>query len=149
MAITKIFPLFAEERIKFLNSNTQDEIIDEMSQLSKDVVTDVDGFKRTILEREAIISTGIGQGFAIPHVKNEYVERFFITMGIVREGVEWDAIDNKPVHIIFMIGGPDGKQNEYLSILSKLSLIIKNPLNKEFMLNASDSAEILNFFERF
>ena len=149
MAITKIFPLLGEDRIKFLSSNTKNDIIDEMSQLSKDVVTDVDEFKRTILERESIISTGIGQGFAIPHVKNEYVENFFITMGLVRDGVDWDAIDNEPVHIIFMIGGPDGKQNEYLSILSKLSLIIKNPLNKEFMLNASDSAEILEFFKRF
>jgi len=149
MAITKIFPLLGEDRIKFLSSNTKNDIIDEMSQLSKDVVTDVDEFKRTILEREAIISTGIGQGFAIPHVKNEHVDNFFITMGIVREGVDWDAIDNEPVHIIFMIGGPDGKQNEYLSILSKLSLIIKNPLNKEFMLNASAAAEILTFFEKF
>ena len=149
MAITKIFPLFDEARIKFLNAGTKKDIIDEMSHLSKDVVTDVDEFKRTINERESIISTGIGQGFAIPHVKNELVENFFITMGIVRDGVEWDAIDNEPVHVIFMIGGPDGKQNEYLSILSKLSLIIKNPLNKEFMLNAANASEILNFFQRF
>ena len=149
MAITKIFPLFSEARVKFLDSKTKDEVIDTLSQFSSDVVTDVNEFKRTIIERENIISTGIGQGFAIPHVKNEFVENFFITMGIVREGVEWDAIDNEPVHIIFMIGGPDGRQNEYLSILSKLSLIIKNPKNKEFMLNASDTGEILKFFRRF
>ena len=149
MAITRISPLFSEDRISFLDSKTKDDTIGELVELSRDVVTDVEEFKRTILEREAIISTGIGQGFAIPHVKNEFVENFFITMGIIHDGVEWDAIDNKPVHVVFMIGGPDGKQNEYLSILSKLSLIIKNPLNKEFMLNAGSASDILKFFKRF
>ena len=149
MAITKIFPLFSEERISFLQSGQKNEIIDAMALLSKDKVTDLDLFTRTIKERESIVSTGIGQGFAIPHVKNEYVPEFFITMGIIRDGVDWDAIDNDPVHIVFMIGGPEGKQNEYLSILSKLSLIIKNPKNKEIMLNASTAADIMNFFGKF
>ena len=149
MTITRIFPLFAEDRIQFLDSKTKDETIERLVELSKNVVSDVDEFKRTILEREAIISTGIGQGFAVPHVKNEFVDNFFITMGIIHDGVEWDSIDNEPVHVVFMIGGPDGKQHEYLSILSKLSLIIKNPRNKEFILNAGSASEILDFFRRF
>ena len=149
MAITRIYPLFAEDRIQFLDSKTKDETIERMVEISADVVSDVDEFKRTIFERESIISTGIGQGFAIPHVKNEFVENFFITMGIIHDGIEWDAIDNEPVHVVFMIGGPDGKQHEYLSILAKLSLIIKNPKNKEFMLNAGSASEILQFFKRF
>ena len=149
MAVTKIAPLFAEERILFLSSGTRDEIIGELAQASSTVVTDVDAFKRTVIERELIVSTGIGQGFAIPHVKNEYASEFFITVGIIKDGVDWDAIDNLPVHIVFLIGGPDGKQNEYLSILSKLSLIVKNPASKERLLHAVSPAEVLSFFSRF
>ena len=149
MAIRKISPLFAQERIKFFHNGSKDEIIEKMALLSKDKVNDVDSFIHTVKEREAIVSTGIGQGFAIPHVKNEYVPEFFIAVGIVKNGVEWDAIDNNPVHIVFLIGGPEESQNEYLSILSKLSLIIKNPKHKDFLLHAESPEEIYNFFKKF
>ena len=149
MAVTKISPLFSKDRIQFFHSGTKDEIIEKMASFSKDKVTDLDAFIHTVKEREAIVSTGVGQGFAIPHVKNEYVPEFFVTVGIVKNGVEWDAIDNDPVHIVFLIGGPEGCQNEYLSILSKLSLIIKNPKHKDFLLHAESAEEIFNFFQKF
>ena len=149
MAITKIFPLFDEHRICFFDSGTRDDILSAMSDASVDKVTDVDAFMKSIMNREAIVSTGIGQGFAIPHVKNRFVPEFFITMGIIRSGVDWDAIDNQPVQVIFMIGGPDGMQNEYLSILSKLSLIIKNSANKACLLEAEKPSDIIEFFRRY
>ena len=149
MAITKIFPLFDEHRICFFDSGTRDDILAAMSTVSADKVTDIEAFTQSIMDREAIVSTGIGQGFAIPHVKNRFVPEFFITMGIIRSGVNWDAIDNQPVQIIFMIGGPDGMQNEYLSILSKLSLIIKNSANKARFLGAETPSDIIEFFRKY
>ena len=149
MAITKIFPLLSVERIAFLPSTTKENVINELAQMSEKCVTDVSKFEQTILEREAIVSTGIGQGFVIPHVKNEYVPNFFITIGVIHDGVDWSALDNRPVEVVFMIGGPDGMQYEYLSVLSKLSLIIKNPKNKEAILKLETPQDVLNFFEKF
>jgi mannitol/fructose-specific phosphotransferase system IIA component (Ntr-type) len=149
MAITKIFPLFDEKRILFLDSSSKNTVIDEMIKVSKDCVTNLEGFKKSILNREAIVSTGIGHGFGIPHVKNKFVPEFFITLAIIKNGVDWDSLDNQPVYVAFMIGGPENSQNEYLSVLSKISLIIKNPLNKEKLLSASSFSDILDFFKKF
>ena len=149
MAITKIFPLFDESRILFLNSVTKNMVFDEMIEVSKDCVNDLEGFKKSILDREAIVSTGIGHGFGIPHVKNSFVPEFFITLAIIKDGVDWDSLDNQPVYVVFMIGGPENSQNEYLSVLSKISLIIKNPKNKEKLLTASSASDILEFFKKF
>jgi len=71
-----------------------------------------------MLEREKIVSTGIGMGVAIPHAKLTSVEDFFIAIGILSKGVQWNALDGGPVRLIFMIGGPDDKQTAYLQILS-------------------------------
>ena len=150
MSVTKIYPLLSSERVNFFGAGvTKEQVISELCELSSGKVTDVEGFSRSIMEREALVSTGIGLEFAIPHVKNNFVPNFFITLGIIRDGVEWDSIDRKPVKIVFLIGGPEGKQNEYLSVLSKISLIIKNPLSKQHILDAESPEAILEFFARF
>ncbi len=149
MGLIKINNLFSEDRIKFLNCGSRKEALVEMINLSENKVTDVTNFGETVFEREDIVSTGLGQGYAIPHVKNEFVPEFFITMGIIKKGIDWDSIDGKAVDVVFLIGGPDEQQNIYLSILSKLSLIIKNPKNKEFFLNADSAKDIIDFFGKY
>ncbi len=62
------------------------------------------------MEREKIVSTGIGMGVAIPTPKLNSVEDFFIAIAVLTHGVEWNALDGGPVRLIFMIGGPDDKQ---------------------------------------
>ncbi len=149
MGMIKISSLFALDRIVFSSSKTRKDILNEMISKSVNKVTDLDGFAKTVFAREDIVSTGLGQGYAIPHVKNDFVSEFFITVGIIDNGVEWDALDGKPVDIVFLIGGPDGEQNTYLSILSKLSLVIKNPKNKEILLNAECAEFVVDFFSKF
>ena len=149
MGMIKINDLFSEERIKFLDCGSREEALTEMINLSENKVIDVIKFGETVFERENIVSTGLGQGYAIPHVKNEFVPEFFITMGIIKKGVNWDSMDGKDVDVVFLIGGPDGQQNVYLSILSKLSLVIKNSKNKEFFLNADSAKEIIDFFGKY
>jgi len=149
MAVTKIFPLFDKNRILFLDFEDKKDAINAMIEASADCVTDVDGFRKSVFSRESIVSTGIGHGFAIPHVKNNFVPEFFITAAIIKNGVDWDSLDNQPVYIAFLIGGPENSQNAYLSILSKISLIIKNPANKQKLLDATLPENILDFFMRF
>jgi len=149
MAVTKIFPLFDKDRILFLGLDNKKDVINAMIEASANCVNDINGFRESVFNREAIVSTGIGHGFGIPHVKNSFVPEFFITVAIMKNGVDWDSLDNQPVYVAFLIGGPENSQNTYLSILSKISLIIKNPANKQKLLNAGSPEDILEFFRKF
>src|SRR5262249_49087018 len=118
-----------ERLVLFLNADTRDEALDQLVDLLEKAgkLKDSKVFHDAILEREKIVSTGIGLGVAIPHAKLQEYDKFFIAIGIQpKQGIEWNALDNSPVRLIFMIGGPDNKQTEYLKILSHLTMAIKN-----------------------
>ena len=87
---------------------------------------DEEVFFNAIFEREKIVSTGIGMGVAIPHAKLHSYDHFFIALAVLQKPVDWQALDGAPVRIVFMIGGPDDKQTEYLQILSSLTQAIKD-----------------------
>lgn len=96
-------------------------------------------FYEAIMDREKIVSTGIGMGVAIPHAKLPSFRHFFIAIGILQKGVDWNALDQAPVRLIFMIGGPEDKQTEYLQILSSLTLAIKDEeLRKKILVSIKD-----------
>ena len=74
--------------------------------------------------REQLISTGLGQGIAIPHVGIENIQNFSIQIGILRNEINWHAFDRKPVRIVILILFPIRKRNNYLRIIGKLSRIL-------------------------
>ena len=100
-----------------------------------------------IYNRERIISTGIGLGVAIPHAKIVGIKDFFICISVLEKGVDWDAIDEEAVRIIFLIAGPEAQQNQYLQLLARLSLTIKNQQKREAILAAKSPAEMIKIFE--
>src|SRR5665213_430818 len=104
----------------FLDSPNRDEALQAMIDAlnTEGKLKDHSSFYDAIIDREKIVSTGIGMGVAIPHAKLSSYDDFFIAVGILQKGVDWKALDGAPVRLIFMIGGPDDKQTEYLQILS-------------------------------
>lgn len=138
-------------RIFFSNATIKEEAIDELVKVSKEdgKVSDPDNFKKALLKRESIMSTGIGYGVAIPHVKLEYIPEFFITIGINKKGIDWDSLDSKPVYLMFLIAGPANQQEKYLRILAKLTLVIKNPERRKKLINAETKYDVLKIFEGF
>ena len=106
------------------------------------MVSEKENFEVAILSREELVSTGIGLGISIPHAKMKSIEQFFIILGICKNGLDWDSIDRKPVRAVFMIGGPEEEKKEYLRIMSKLILIMKNEerRNKLFLSNSKEEA---------
>ena len=108
---------------------------------------DRQAFFQAILEREKIVSTGIGIGVAIPHAKLIGYDDFFIAVGIQKlHGIDWNALDGSLVRIIFMIGGPENQQTRYLKILSHLTLAIKDEQRRKALLRAQSSKEIIQIF---
>jgi PTS system nitrogen regulatory IIA component len=138
-----------ERLVLFLNADTRDEALDQLVDLLAKAgkLKDSRVFHDAILEREKIVSTGIGLGVAIPHAKLHGYDKFFIAIGIqTKKGIEWNALDNSPVRLIFMIGGPENKQTEYLKILSHLTMAIKNEERRKKLLKTYDAKDVIALF---
>ncbi|MCC5832015.1 MAG: PTS sugar transporter subunit IIA [Chlamydiales bacterium] len=117
------------------------DLLDEQGKLKEK-----EAFYQAILEREQIVSTGIGMGVAVPHAKLPGYDTFFIAIGIHRKGIAWEALDGVPVRLVFMIGGPDDKQTEYLQLLSRLTLAIKDEERRKKILQLTKPEDIIALF---
>ncbi len=138
-----------ERLVLFLEATSRDEalkqLVDVLDKAGK--LKEARVFHEAILEREKIVSTGIGLGVAIPHAKLQGYDDFFIAIGVqTKKGIEWNALDNAPVRLIFMIGGPENKQTEYLRILSHLTMAIKNEERRKKLLKTYDASEVIGLF---
>jgi PTS system nitrogen regulatory IIA component len=148
-AVMKIADYFDTRLICFLEEETRDEAIDALLELLDDEgkLPDKQAFRKAIYHREGIVSTGIGMGVAVPHAKMSGLREFFIAIGIQKKkGIEWNALDKVPVRIIFMIGGPDDKQSEYLQILSLLTSAIRDVELRKQLLKAAKPEEVFELF---
>lgn len=139
-----------EDLVVFLEASSQNEalehLIGKLDEANK--LHDKAAFFQAILDREKIISTGIGIGVAIPHAKISGYKDFFVAIGIQRgEGIEWQSLDGLPVRLIFLIGGPDDQQTQYLNILSMITTAIKDEEKRNEMLKAKNAAEVIAIFE--
>lgn len=137
--------------VMFLDVSSRDEalqsLINKLGHLGK--LRDKEEFYHAIMDREKIVSTGIGMGVAIPHAKLADYDDFFIAIGILQKGVDWHALDGTPVRLIFMIGGPDDKQTEYLQILSSLTTALKDEERRKKMLTLNSPKAIIDLFSAF
>jgi PTS system nitrogen regulatory IIA component len=109
-------------------------------------VSDAGDFRQAVLEREALVSTGIGLGVAIPHARLACISDFFIVVGILKSPVDWDAIDHKPVSIVFLIGGPEHSHGAYLQLLARIITVIKNDGKLEKLMKAATAEELAALF---
>jgi nitrogen PTS system EIIA component len=138
-----------ERLVLFLEEDNRDDAILRLVELldARGKLRNRYGFHSAILEREKIVSTGIGIGVAIPHAKLEGYEDFFIAIGIQKKkGIEWNALDGSLVKLVFMIGGPDNRQTEYLKILSRLTQSIKDEERRKKLLKCGSVQEVLDLF---
>ena len=135
--------------IFFLNDTNKEDALRTIVKESLKIkeLPDGDLFYNAICEREKIVSTGIGMSVAIPHAKLHCYHDFFLAMGILERGVDWHAFDGAPVRLIFLIGGPDDKQNEYLKILSLLTTALRDENLRREMLTATKADEVIKLFE--
>jgi PTS system nitrogen regulatory IIA component len=148
----RIFESLDSHLISFLDADTRDEAIDSLIALLAKAgkLPDKALFRNAIFHREKLVSTGIGMGVAVPHAKMKNFPNFFIAIGIQKKkGLDWNALDTAPVRIIFMIGGPEDKQSEYLQILSQLTSAIKNVDLRKSLLKSQSPEQVLRLFSDF
>lgn len=135
--------------VVFLNTTTRDETLYQLvHHIYKTGKLEDEGvFYQAIIDREKIVSTGIGMGVAIPHAKLPSYDHFFIAIGVMQKPVDWHSLDGAPVRLIFMIGGPDDKQTEYLQILSGLTQAIKDEERRKKLLTLQQPKAMIELFQ--
>ncbi|MBS0627575.1 MAG: PTS sugar transporter subunit IIA [Verrucomicrobia bacterium] len=150
MSASKGISKYLDERlVVFLDEGSREDVILRLVDLlhKEGKLQNKEKFLSAILEREKIVSTGIGIGVAIPHAKMSENADFFIAIGIQKKrGIDWKSLDGSLVHLIFMIGGPDNKQTEYLKILSNLTQSIKDEQRRKRLLKCNIAKEVIELF---
>lgn len=131
------------EMIFLIKSSDRDDAIRQLilSANGHHKIEPLEEFYNAVITREKVVTTGIGMGVAIPHAKLSLFDDFFIAIGILEKGVDWKSLDGHPVRLIFLIGGPDDKQTEYLQILSSLTMRIKDDQTRKGLFNATSPEE--------
>jgi PTS system nitrogen regulatory IIA component len=89
-----------------------------------------------LLERERLGSTGIGDGIAIPHGKLPGLEEMVVSFGRSREGIAFEAMDGKPVHLFFLLMAPENSAGQHLKSLAKISRMLKDANFRKNLLEA-------------
>lgn len=135
--------------VMFLNTRSRDETLSQMVEhlYQTGKITDKETFYQAIIDREKIVSTGIGMGVALPHAKLHSYDDFFIAIGILHKAVDWQALDGASVRLVFMIGGPDDKQTEYLQILSNLTRAIKDEERRKKLQSLQQPSAVIELFQ--
>ncbi|QHX35945.1 PTS system, fructose-specific IIABC component [Spiroplasma sp. TIUS-1] len=142
---------FFNSKVSFFNSDlkTKNEVIDFLSQQLADnkFVKDIDEFKKTILKRESQDSTGIGDAIAIPHAITDAVDKSCIAFMSLKNPIDWNSIDGKPVDLVFMIATNDVAGDEHLTAISNLSIILMNSEKQKGIKKAKNFKEFIKNFE--
>ncbi|OTO53728.1 PTS fructose transporter subunit IIABC [Enterococcus faecium] len=126
-------------------ATTKDGVIEDLVQrLEKTAaITDKNGFKEVIYDREKESTTGIGMGIAIPHGKSAYVRKPTVAFARSQDGVEWHSLDGKLAHMIFMIAVPENSQGDmHLKILQRLSRKLMDDDFRQALMDAPDKAAV-------
>ncbi len=142
MKITEM--LRREWIIEELAALNKRDVLEEMAdsfakggiQLDRDAVVHV------LLERERLGSTGIGDGIAIPHGKIQGIDDIVISFGRSREGIAFEAMDGKPVHLFFLLVAPDHAVGMHLKVLARISRMLKDPAFRRDLLEAATREDL-------
>ena len=120
--------LLTPERIKIpLVSTSKDEILSELVEVvgKSTPIRDLKEVLRAVREREEVLSTGIGSGVAIPHGKSASISELALVAGVMPEGIDFEALDGKPVNLFFLLIGPEAAAGQHVKALSRISRLLR------------------------
>jgi nitrogen PTS system EIIA component len=132
--------MIAEERIIDLWGTSKLAVIEELVEVMSNApaMTNREAFRRAVLDREAVMSTGIGLGVAIPHARIPEVKDFVIAVGRSEHPITFDSFDGGPVFIVIMIAANTSQQEEYLQVVAKLVRVLRDSKNRRKLLEAEN-----------
>ena len=147
----KIRDLLAVESIDLNGKvNGKNETLDAMVALmaKSGKINDVEKYRKGVYAREEEGTTGIGEGIAIPHCKSDAVSKPGLAAMVIKDGVDFDALDGEKVSLIFLIAAPNTEDNVHLDVLSKLSVLLMDENFTSGLRNAKTVEEFLSVIDR-
>jgi len=143
----KLLDILSEDRVKIpLDSTDKTQIIEEMVALigASTKLKNQDQVLKAVLDREAVMSTGVGDEIAIPHGKSEGIKDIVVALGITKEPVNFDSVDDKPVRLVWLLIGPQEKTGPHLKALSRISRLMHKKDLRDKIIGALKPKEIID-----
>lgn len=126
----------------------KEDIINQMIDLfnGDERINDLDTVRTTVIEREKIMSTGVGNGFAIPHGKTDAVNEIVAGFAKTKNAIDFEALDGQNVNLVFLLVGKENMVGPHIKLLSRISRMMNKTEFREKLINANSSEEIYNIF---
>ena len=131
-----------------LQAPSKDLVLDEMVALLRLDERSTLQVSRLLKRREALESTGVGRGFALPHCRSLALNRLRLGFGLHRAGLDYAAVDQRPVHVLFLIVAPPTEvSNQYLPVLGKIAQFAQMPDVPDRLRGLADGEQLFRLFE--
>ncbi|MBP7055809.1 MAG: PTS sugar transporter subunit IIA [Candidatus Omnitrophica bacterium] len=132
-----------------LKATDKEGVIRELVDLlaAADEIKNKEDLVKSLLTRESLGSTGIGQGIGIPHAKSSNVKSLVAAFGLSQKGVNFDSLDGEPVYIFFLLIAPEESAGPHLKALARISRMLKDKYFRELLKKSKDEKEILRILQ--
>jgi fructose-specific phosphotransferase system IIA component len=132
-----------------LKSTEKNDVIEELVEMASKskLITDKELLLRDIITRENLVTTGVGYGVAFPHAKTKATRGIVIAFGRSDDGVDFEAMDKKPVNLFFLIAAPEDAIGAHLKVMAHLSYIMKSEANRQKLMEVKSPGELLQIID--
>ncbi len=133
-----------------MEGSSKDEVIDAMIDLvaATPKVLNKQRVREAIFEREKIMSTGVGNGFAIPHGKTDAVSDIVAAFAVTKNPIDYQSLDEKPVRLVFLLVGKDNMVGPHIKLLSRISRLMNKEEFRKRLLELKSSKDIIDMFRQ-
>lgn len=132
-----------------LKANSKEDLLDGMFELAakNPHVLDAKKLRASVLEREKIMSTGVGKSLAIPHGKTDAVDDIILAFAVTEEPVDYSSMDNEPVRLVLLLVSKESLVGQRLKLLSRASKVMNSDTARAALINAKSADEVLAIFQ--
>ena len=129
-----------------LKSTKKEDVIKELVELLSKAhpIKEKDKLFKTLMNRESLGSTGIGQAIGIPHAKSNAVDELIAALGISRQGVDFDSLDGEPTRIFLLLVAPEDAAGPHLKALARISRVLKDKFLRDSLVAAKDKKAVFD-----
>lgn len=145
----KISEILSEKLISItLHPQDKTEAINQMISLAENSgnIIDIKEVRKCVFDREKLVSTGVGKGFAIPHGKSDEIKDVTASFAVLENPIDFDSIDSEPVKFVFLLIGKESLLNAHIKLLSRISRIMNKDEFRSKLLNAKSPVQVLKLF---
>lgn len=149
--VLSVSSLLSPERVRVgLTGGTKEEVIESLVSLlaGSPGVVDLGQVREDVLRREAVMSTGVGKGLALPHARTAGVTATLAAFATTTAPLAYDAFDDEPVRLLLLLVGPDAERGAHVRLLSRVSRMMSDDAFRSELLEAGDADAVVDAFAR-